>query len=115
MIQEVQYEGINDICFACERIDHRKEGCPTIIKKLKSSPDSPNSNEQQQNLNASMIMSQGSDQRDVGESGMAGMEYGDWMVVKRKNRPYRNQGNSRKPNTSIGVTGRNGEVANWHT
>jgi len=82
MIQAVQYEGINDICFACERIGHRKEGCPTIIKKLKSSPDSPNSNKQQQNLNASIIMSQGSDQRNVGESGMAGMEYGDWMVVK---------------------------------
>ena len=80
MIQAMQYEGINDICFACEHIGHMKKGCPMIIRKLESSPDNPNSNKQQQNLNASMALSQDSDQRDVGESGME--DYGDWMVVK---------------------------------
>ena len=36
VVQAVQYEGINDICFTCGRIGHRKEGCPMII--LRSEP-----------------------------------------------------------------------------
>ena len=32
MIQEIQYEGINTLCFSCSRIGHRKEGCPYSVK-----------------------------------------------------------------------------------
>ena len=44
MIQAVMYEGINDICFACGCIGHRKDGCPTVIKK----PEPPSADSVQQ-------------------------------------------------------------------
>lgn len=31
-IQEVQYEGLHTLCFSCERVGHRSEGCPYTIK-----------------------------------------------------------------------------------
>lgn len=85
MIQVVEYEGINAMCFACGRIKHRKENCLALIKKSELPSNSQGSNKQQSNLKASGAISQEGEQRDVDESGKE--EYGDWMVVKRKKRP----------------------------
>ena len=38
VVQEVQYEGINTLCFSCGRVGHRREGCPYIIKGSKHDP-----------------------------------------------------------------------------
>ena len=32
MVQPVQYEGIHMLCFACGRISHWKECCPSLVK-----------------------------------------------------------------------------------
>ena len=37
-IQEIQYEGINTLCFSCGRVGHRKEGCPYFVKTNTSCP-----------------------------------------------------------------------------
>lgn len=33
VVQEVQYEGINALCFSCGQVGHRKEWCPYSVKE----------------------------------------------------------------------------------
>nr|POF05057.1 hypothetical protein CFP56_35619 [Quercus suber] len=105
VVQAVQYEGINDICFACGRIGHKKEGCSTIIKGPETPPVG---SEQQQNPSVDLNGSQDCGQRDVEVSERNGTEeYGDWMVVKRKHKPKENRGSSHKLPSE--ATGRDGK------
>lgn len=43
MIQPVQYGGLNSLCFACGCLGHRKDQCPTVIKKPESPMETPRS------------------------------------------------------------------------
>ena len=78
MIQPVQYEGLNSLCFACGRLGHRKEQCPSIIKKPGSPMETP--------------VDVSSDSSTYMEDHVSGANaehdlYGEWMVVKRKKKP----------------------------
>lgn len=43
MIQPVQYGGLNSLCFAYGCLGHRKDQCPTVIKKPESPMETPRS------------------------------------------------------------------------
>lgn len=68
-IQPIQYEGINQLCFYCGRIGHRKKGCPFVVRAL------------------AYTSSLGDDlsEAPIGSPNIAGSEtFGEWMVVSRK-------------------------------
>ena len=74
----MQYEGLNSLCFACGRLSHRKEQCPSIIKKPGSPMETP--------------VDVSSDSSTYMEDHVSGANaehdlYGEWMVVKRKKKP----------------------------
>jgi hypothetical protein len=69
-MQPIQYEGINQLCFYCGRIGHRKEGCPFMVRPL-IPPSSP----------GDVLVQHETHSTDGKET------FGEWMVVTRKKRP----------------------------
>ena len=78
MIQPVQYEGLNSLCFACGRLGHRKELCPSIIKKPGSHMETPVDVSSDSSTHLKVHESEANAEHDL---------YGEWMVVKRKKKP----------------------------
>ena len=85
MVQSVQYEGIQMLCFACGCIGHRKDSCPSVVKGPEATVEKEGNNATDANSNTKEACTTETGQ----ENGKAGKEevYGDWMVVKRKTRP----------------------------
>ena len=88
--QEVLYEGISSLCFACGRLGHRREACPYLISKVTESQ--PESEEPVVRLDdvANPISVQSV------EAGNIKDEYAPWMLVDRRKQGPR-QG-SHRPN-----------------
>nr|XP_023884839.1 uncharacterized protein LOC111997033 [Quercus suber] len=76
--QEVQYEGISSLCFACGRMGHRRETCPYLIKE---STEVQMVSEEPGKRAEEADKSQVSMQKGVGN---VKEEYGPWMLVERR-------------------------------
>ena len=96
MVQLVQYEGINMLCFACGRLGHRKENCPALIRSSvettkNSSPQSSSRNQSSSVLlesdQAGDLLKERSIPSVVVTSEHVGKAYGEWMVVSRRKKP----------------------------
>ena len=76
--QPVQYEGINSLCFACGRVDHKVENCPYKIKILTTGGAEEEA---------------GKSQEAVGQkpSKEARDAFGPWVLVSRKWQPNKKQ------------------------
>lgn len=88
IVQPVQYEGIHMLCFACGRIGHRKECCPSLVRGPTSVVDNQVNGSPKTNLSPKEACTIGTGQGD-GKDDVDDM-YGNWMVMKRKTRPYGN-------------------------
>jgi len=75
MIQPVQYEGLNSLCFAYGRLGHRKDHCPTVIKKLESPMENSGSQTSDSPTRREEQVDGGNNEHSV---------YREWMMVKRK-------------------------------
>nr|XP_023917407.1 uncharacterized protein LOC112028949 [Quercus suber]POF04383.1 hypothetical protein CFP56_64544 [Quercus suber] len=95
--QEVLYEGVSSLCFACGRLGHRRETCLYLIKELTEvqmmSKEPGKRVEEADKSHVSM-------QKGVGS---VKDEYGPWMLVERRKQGLR-QSTSR-PNHSTTSTG----------
>ena len=95
--QEVLYEDISSLCFACGRLGHRKEACPYLVSLVTESQ--PVSREPKSRLDdvenpqtASSV-----------EAGNLKDEYGPWMLVDRRKQGPRqdiNRPNHVKPSAT---------------
>nr|POF22905.1 hypothetical protein CFP56_38192 [Quercus suber] len=76
MVQMVQYEGLNSLCFACGHIGHRKESCAYLIREqpaqdyYKVMPNSASPS-----LELSEVIPSSTSEDKI---------YGVWMVVSRR-------------------------------
>ena len=80
LAQIVLYEGLNSLCFECDRIRHRKETCPHVIK----GPQAENPQETQIKSNS---LEEQNVRKDETQTKFHSNEldgYGQWMVVTRK-------------------------------
>ncbi|XP_050242300.1 uncharacterized protein LOC126691288 [Quercus robur] len=82
MIQEIQYEGINTLCFSCGHVGHQKEGCPYSVKTNAPTPTP----EQESTLGEEEVDVMASNNfQEVGTSNVnLKDEYGPWVLVRRK-------------------------------
>nr|POF16065.1 hypothetical protein CFP56_45052 [Quercus suber] len=72
LTQGVIYEGIGALCFACGRVDHRRDGCPYVVR----SPDEVGNVQQQKGDRKETLEAIHDTTEEDG--------YGPWMVVSRK-------------------------------
>nr|POE98888.1 hypothetical protein CFP56_44650 [Quercus suber] len=108
MVQPVQYEGINMLCFACGRLDHRKGNCLALIRNSACSnmntppsntPKNPSSSESLENDQPTVSLkdSESIPQENVME--LEAFAYREWMVVKRRKKPNGNGKSAKKGST----------------
>ena len=68
-VQAVQYEGINQLCFSCGYIGHKKEHCPFVVR----APSPPKT------------VNNGDPEPNIDKAHTSGEElFGEWMMVTRK-------------------------------
>ena len=86
MVQLVQYEGIQMLCFACGCIGHQKESCPSLVRGPKPTVDNQGNSSSKTNLSPKEA-STNETSHDDGKADTVDV-YGDWMVVKCETTPY---------------------------
>ncbi|CAN1146793.1 Putative ribonuclease H protein At1g65750 [Linum perenne] len=90
-VHRVEYEGLHEICFTCERYGHGQGGCPSKVS---------NDPVDQENTFFNPIFSDGDSRPELEE------EYGPWMKAKKKVR------RSRQPNLPEAKAGKDKEPEN---
>ena len=86
--QQVVYEGIHKLCFACSRIGHKKDDCPhTILKPI--SPEREENGESDESTRSRKVHATDSTTDGCDTLGGSGAttdstSYGPWMIVTRK-------------------------------
>ena len=87
MVQKVQYEGLNSLCFDCGRMGHRKKSCTYTIKEQpgKDSQQScPVNVSPSQDSAEANLCSTSADKPTSPSSTSSDKMYGEWMVVSRR-------------------------------
>ncbi|XP_050254840.1 uncharacterized protein LOC126700672 [Quercus robur] len=90
LVQEIQYEGVRSLCFACGRVGHRKEGCPQMIKA-----PTMEAHGEAESLNVENVSAGEGDQvsQEAGKADEEGKsEFGPWMLVRKRNVRPNNKG-----------------------
>lgn len=81
VVQEVQYEGINALCFSCGRVGHRKEWCPYSVKETVPIPEP----QAESPVAKSVVEAEEPNPQKMGK--LVNEEeqvYGPWMIVRKK-------------------------------
>jgi len=83
--QQVVYEGIHKLCFACGRIGHKKDDCPHTIRKPVSLEREENG-EPDESVRSCKVHATDSTTDGCGTSGGSGAatdstSYGPWMIM----------------------------------
>ncbi|XP_050254820.1 uncharacterized protein LOC126700653 [Quercus robur] len=81
-VQEIQYEGINTLCFSCGRVRHRQEGCPYTVR---AEPFIPQTTTEATSTADDLVGNERDGAHDV-DSGKGSdiQNFGPWMLVQRK-------------------------------
>nr|POE84935.1 uncharacterized protein CFP56_64328 [Quercus suber] len=98
-IQDIQYEGINSLCFSCGRVGHRRESCPYTVKVVTSETkaDEVDMSVGEKELETREPCSQEAGNTDVDVK----EEYGAWMLVRHRKAGVNVKG-ARDPSRRVG-------------
>ena len=109
--QEVVYEGIHKLCFACGRIGHKKDDCPHTIRKPVS-PEREENGEPDESTRSRKVHATDSTTDGCGTSGGSGAatdstSYRPWMIVTHKKSGQRSSVNAatKEGHTGLGKAG----------
>lgn len=77
IVQSIQYEGINALCFTCGKIEHKVETCPHVVREYATRPNMETNASTGDTPNDQVVVEKEMEKNKF-------EDYSKWMVVNRQ-------------------------------